>query len=61
MGTTRANVVFVASVLLGIAVFAAIVLPGNGLSGGRFAVAAAAFLVIATGSAWLLDRRGKEN
>lgn len=57
MGSFRANVVFAASVLLGLVVFSAIVLPGDGLSGERFAVAAVAFLIIAPGSAWLVGRR----
>lgn len=56
MGTARPHVVFVVSVLLGLAVFATIILPGDGLSGGRFAVAAAAFLVVAPVSAWVLGR-----
>ena len=59
MRSSRANAALVVAVTLGLAVFAAIVLPGDGLSGIRFAVAAAAFLVVAPGSAWLLSRRVK--
>lgn len=57
MGSSLANVVFAASALLGLAVFAAIVLPGDGLSGARFAVAAAAILVVTPGGGWLAGRR----
>jgi hypothetical protein len=56
VGSSRANVVFLASVLVGLTVFAAIVLPGDGLSGERFAVATAAFLTVAPGGAWILTR-----
>jgi hypothetical protein len=53
--TTRINVSFFVPVAIALAVFAAIVLPGN-LSGERFVVACAAFLVIAPGGAWILAK-----
>jgi hypothetical protein len=56
MGSSRANVAFIVPVLVGLAVFAAIVLPGDGLSFARFGLAAAAFLAIAPGGAWALTR-----
>jgi hypothetical protein len=56
VGSSRATVAFIAPILLGLAVFAAIVLPGDGLGFARFALAAAAFLTIAPGGAWALTR-----
>lgn len=56
MGSSRANVAFIVPVLLGLAVFAAIVLPGDSLSFARFGVAAAALLVVAPVGSWLLTR-----
>ncbi|MFE9372234.1 hypothetical protein ACFYM2_21040 [Streptomyces sp. NPDC006711] len=49
------NVSFFVPLVIALSVFAAIVLPGE-LDGARFAVAAAAFLVIAPGGAWFLGR-----
>jgi hypothetical protein len=57
--TTRANVAFIVPVLVGLAVFAAIVLTDGSdgsLSGARFCIAAAALLVTAPGGAWILTR-----
>jgi hypothetical protein len=51
----RVQISFFVPVAFALAVFAAIVLPGD-LSGERFAVACAAFLVIAPGGAWILSR-----
>jgi hypothetical protein len=56
MEPARANVAFIVPILLGLAVFAAIVLPGDGLSFVRFGLATAAFLTVAPGGAWLLTR-----
>jgi hypothetical protein len=56
MGSSRANVAFIVPVLVGLAVFAAIVLPGDGLSFARFGLAAAALLAIAPGGSWALTR-----
>ncbi|WP_109000753.1 hypothetical protein [Streptomyces rishiriensis] len=53
--STRANVSLFVPVIVGLGVFAAIVLPGE-MDGVRFAIAAAAFLVIAPGGAWMLTR-----
>jgi hypothetical protein len=58
MGSARANVVFVASVVLGLAVFAAVILIGNpgGLTWVRFGIATAAFFAVAPGCAWIAGR-----
>lgn len=57
MGSTRANIVFVASVAVGLAVFAAIALTGDGgLTWPRLGVATAAFLTVAPGGVWLAGR-----
>lgn len=52
---TRTNISFFVPVVVALGVFAAIVLPGE-MDGTRFAIAAAAFLVIAPGGAWMLTR-----
>jgi hypothetical protein len=54
--SARVRISFFVPVAVALAVFAAIVLPGADLSGERFAVACAAFLVIAPGGAWVLAR-----
>lgn len=58
MGSIRANAVFAASVALGLAVFAAIVLIGNpgGLTWARFGIATAAFFAVGPGCAWIAGR-----
>jgi len=58
MGSTRANFVFVGSVALGLAVFAAVILIGNpgGLTWVRFSVATAAFFAVTPGCAWIAGR-----
>lgn len=53
--SARTNVSFFVPVVVALGVFAAIVLPGE-LGGVRFAVASAAFLIIAPGGAWVLRR-----
>lgn len=57
MGSSRASVAFIVPVAIGLAVFAAIVLPGDGLSFARFGMAAAAFLTVAPGGAWIINRQ----
>jgi hypothetical protein len=56
MGSSRANAAFIIPLVVALAVFAAIVLPGDSLSLARFGVAALAFMVIAPGGAWVLMR-----
>jgi hypothetical protein len=56
VSASRANVAFIVPVAAGLAMFAAIVLPSDGLSGERFIAAAAAFIAIAPGGAWILTR-----
>lgn len=56
MVSSRPNVAFIAPIVVGLAAFAAIVLPGNSLSLARFGLAALAFMVIAPGGAWILMR-----
>lgn len=53
--STRTNVSFLVPVAVALAVFAAIVLPGE-LGGARFTIASLAFLIIAPGGAWALRR-----
>jgi len=53
--STRMNLSFFVPVAVALAVFAAIVLPGD-LGAERFAAASAAFLIIAPGGAWILSR-----
>lgn len=53
--STRTNVSFFVPVAVALAVFAAIVLPGE-MGGARFATASVAFLIIAPGGAWALRR-----
>ncbi|MFD4547310.1 hypothetical protein [Streptomyces sp. NPDC058466] len=59
MGSTRSNVAFIVSVVVGLAVFAAIVLPGsNGdsLTWTRLCTAGAALITTAPATAWILIR-----
>ncbi|MEU0847751.1 hypothetical protein ABZ387_07250 [Streptomyces flaveolus] len=53
--STRTNLSFFVPVVVALAAFAAIVLPGD-LGAARFAAACAVFLIVAPGGAWVLSR-----
>ncbi|MEW2463169.1 hypothetical protein AB0872_20995 [Microbacterium sp. NPDC047426] len=56
MDAARANVALIGPALVGLGLFSAVVLPGDGLSLARFGLAAAVFIATCWGGAWALSR-----